>query len=81
MDTACEGCPNMYSENNTISNVSSKNDCKCRTGDKNIAIDPGLDQAAANPGDDTAALTGKRRPESAQYQKAFKTRMLQRTKD
>ena len=64
MDTACDGCPNKHNGKNDISNGSSKHDCKCRSGDKYITIDPGLDQAAANSGDEIATSTNIR-PESS----------------
>ena len=65
MDTVCDGCPNKHNGKNDKSNGSSKHNCKCRSDDKQITIDAGFDQAAANPGDEIATSTGKRRPERA----------------
>jgi len=77
MDTACDGCQNKHKGKDDLSNGSSKHVCKCRSRDETITIDPGLDQAAASPGDELKASTGKGRPDTAQYQEELKSRIIQ----
>jgi putative nucleotidyltransferase with HDIG domain len=83
MDTVCDGCQNKHKGKGThdISNGSSKHVCQCRSRDENIKIDPGLDQTAANSGDEINASSGKHRSDTVQYQEELKSRIIQTIKD
>jgi len=81
MDTACDGCQNKHKGKHDISEGSSRHVCKCRSREESIKIDPGLDQAAANPGDEIKASPGNRRPDRTHYQEELQSRIIKSIKD
>jgi putative nucleotidyltransferase with HDIG domain len=81
MDTACDGCQNKHKGKRDTSIGSSRHICKCRSRDENIKIEPGLDQAAANPGADSKARPGQRRSDTAHNQEELQSRIIQCIKD
>lgn len=81
MNTACDGCQNKHNHDHDNSGGSGKHVCQCRSRDENIEIEPGIDQAAAHPGDETKTGTGKHPSDIAQYQQALKARIIQSIDD